>query len=121
MRKSRSDLSNNILEEVVLQVSLHFGEDRSTETRDGVPTLGGDVTNRTAARLSAVVVAGGDISEGTLISGVHLVQQGVSETDGRLAVVQQEAVQERNDGSEDGGRGRSTATRKLVPTSQMDP
>jgi hypothetical protein len=87
---------------------LHLGEDRSAETRDGVPTLGGDVTDRTAARLGAVVVAGGDVGEGALVSVVHLVQQGVGETDLSLAVVQQEAVQERDDSSEDRGRGRST-------------
>jgi hypothetical protein len=99
---------------------LHSGEDRSAETRDGVPTLSGDVTNRTAARLSAVVVAGGDISEGTLISGVHLVQQGVSEAHGGLAVVHQVAVQERNDSGEDGGRGRSTVDLDETLTEQLD-
>jgi hypothetical protein len=85
-----------LINDVISEISLHLGEDWSSESSHWIPALGGDVARITTTAFSAVIVAGGDVSEGGLVGSVHLVQQGVGETNRGLAAIQQIAVQKRN-------------------------
>ncbi len=91
-----------------MEVLLHFGEDRSTETSHCIPAFRGNISSIATTRFSAIIIASGDVSEGRLVSSVHLVQQGVGKTNRALAVVEQVAIEQRDDSSEHGSRRRSS-------------
>jgi hypothetical protein len=91
-----------------LNVVEHGREVGGSETSQRIPSLGGSETVLGAARLSALVGTSGDIVEGSGGSSGHLVQDGVQEAERGLLVVLTVRVQQRDDGTEDGGRARGS-------------
>ena len=91
-----------------LNESQQLGKVGGSQTGDGIPSLGGLITDLSAARLSALVVTRGDILEDGGVRSVGLVEEGDSKTKRGLVVVKTVRVQESNDGSEDGGRARGS-------------
>ena len=57
-----------------------------------------------ALLLGALVGASGDLVEGVLLGGGHLVEQRVDEAQGGLLLTEEVVVQEREDARSDGGR-----------------
>lgn len=81
------------LYEYFLHVSLHLGEDWSSETRDCIPPLCCDKSGRRTTLFSAKIISRGYISKYRRIIETHLVQQWIDESELLFFVVEHEAVQ----------------------------
>jgi len=93
-----------------LDVLQHFRIDRGSESRNGIPALGGFKTfaGRSATSFSTLVVSNSDISESSRVCNSHLVQERGDETEGLARLGNNVVVEEGYNSSNDRGRARSS-------------
>lgn len=102
-----------LLDDLSLDVGQHLRVNRSSESRDWIPSLGSveSLAVGITSTFGTDVVTMSDISESSRVRRGHLVQERGDKTEGLSGLGVDVVVEERDDTGEDGGRSRSSSNR----------